>query len=124
MGRSERESIAGKSTRSRGRLKEASTSKSPNGFANISTRKLVMKLLWSENLTRAERQKLPNMTKVEERKLPGITGAKGQGLPEVTKTARQGLLGSLVLEALSAIIKIRFIKPMLIIKFISYLCQR
>lgn len=64
------------------------------------------------------------MTRVKERKLPGMTEAKERGLSEATKIERQGLLGSLALEALSTIIKIRFIKPMFIIKFISYLRQK
>lgn len=54
-----------------------------------------------------------DMTRAERRKLLEVPGAKGQGLP-----------GFLKEEALSAIIKIRFIKLILIIKLISYLCQK
>lgn len=55
-------------------------------------------------------------------KLSDTIRAEGRGLSRALKTERQGLLGSLKPEALFAIIKIRFTKPMSIIELISYLC--
>ncbi len=123
-GRSESEGIVRGGTRSTTRLEEASTPKSPNGFASTSARKSAMELLQLEDSTEAEGQGLTDMTGVEERELPGTTGAEGWGLPRAPETEGRGLPGSPEPEALSAIIKIRFTKLMSMIELISYLRQR
>ncbi len=89
---------AGESTGSIMRLEETSILKLPNRFASTLTRKSTIEFLGLEDSTRVKR-----------RGLSDIIGAKGWG-PS--------------LETLFAIIKIRFIKLMSIIKLISYLYQK
>lgn len=103
--RSEKEGTARGDTESIARSEEAYTPKSPNRFANTSTRKSGIELLQSQDWTR-----------VEGRGLPDTTGAEKRRLSEPPGIEKQGLSGSLEPKALSTVIKIRFTEPMSIIK--------
>ena len=72
-----------------------------------------MELSGLKNSAEVEEQQLSDTRRAEERKLPGTIKAK-----------EQGFLGFSKPETLSAIIKIRFTKPISIIELIFYLCQR
>lgn len=106
-GRLERKDIAERGVETTTRSEEASTLKLTNGFATTSARKLGIELLGSEDSTKAKKRGLLDPTGVEEWKLSGAT-----------KVERRRLPGSPEPEALSAIITIRFTKPMSIVELI------
>lgn len=116
-------------------MEKTSILKLPKGFTSILARKSGIKLLKSENLTKVKGWRLPDIIEVEKQRLPDAIGAKKRELPDtigaekrrlsgISKAERWRLSGSPKPKALSAIIKIRFIKPISIIEVIFYLCQR
>lgn len=77
-----------------------------------------------KDLTRAKRRGLSDTTGAKEQELPGIIRAEGRELPGISEAEGQELSGFPEPKVLSAIIKIRLIKLMLIIKLIFYIHQR